>query len=146
MKRPAVQLSILALLTAGLALAGARILTAGGDEARASDERRTIPETGAVVEEHFQGLPAHDTETIDLKHGSVTLPRATGITWGFGHTPCGYGLYVWLPSGMAVCFDEDEAEVEVMSKNTAGEPLAQSILESAPQYRVRPSVITGELP
>ena len=93
-----------------------------------------------------EGLTYRREVSLALAHGSVTLPRAYGLVWGFGDTECGYGWVVDLPAGTVVCFDEDRAEVQVsiISKDDAG--LVARILDSVIGYRLRPSRTTGELP
>lgn len=92
------------------------------------------------------GLTANGPEVLDLSRGSITIPQAKGISWGFGDVGCGYGLDVVLPRGMTVCFNEDHGEVEVRHKNNDDLPLARKILESAKGYRVRTNPDTGEQP
>ena len=92
----------------------------------------------AVGSVHAASASAEDdnTVTLEVRFGSVTFPKSRDIHWGFGDTPCGYGLQISLPAGTYVCFNEDRGDVTVFTPHPGDAELVAGILASAPAYRL----------
>ncbi|MCC6381426.1 MAG: hypothetical protein IT304_02910 [Dehalococcoidia bacterium] len=121
--------------------------TQGSDEAPVEVHHKVPPDVGDFdAIEVPEGLTYRGAVVLELRRGTVAVPKAYGVFWGAGDLPCGYGLEIDLPGGTKVCFDEDHGEVEVRNKAPADRDLMRAILASAASYKLRPSRTTGELP
>lgn len=138
---------LLAALAGSVAFAVNQQGSGGSDEAPVEIHHKVPPDVGDFeVVEVPEGDSFRGPVVLELRHGTVTVPKAYGISWGFGDTPCGYGLEIELPGKTKVCFDEDHGEVEVRNKAAADRDLVRAILGSTTAYKLRPSRTTGELP
>lgn len=94
----------------------------------------TPPDIGVDVTEATKGSTYRASATIQLRRGEITIPKAEGITWGFGDLPCGYGWDIEFPNGTVVCFNEDNGTVARRNRNPLDDDLVSQILRQSTRY------------